>query len=138
MPLLPSGRRIEFSLDRFHTLLRQMESAAAHEIAEALNDPDDLLHVLDAVHFSLDGGTPFFAGYVASDWISYAAEWTNADRQAMREWLTSATARHWRAEAIGYIRMIFLGGRNHCMPYPYVALDGIADGGRQPGAMLLQ
>lgn len=100
MPVLPSGRRVEFSLDRFYALLGQMELPNALSTADALRNPDDLLMVLDAVHFSIEDGTPFFANYVASDWESYAAEWSNEDRTALQAWFLSPSARYWRAEAI--------------------------------------
>ena len=89
MPTLPSGRRIEFSLDRFHALLGRMERQQARVIAGNLVNADDLLLVLDAVHFSLQDGTPYSAGYVAADWATYAADWSTADRQALQAWFAS-------------------------------------------------
>ena len=74
MPTLPSGRRIEFSLDRFHALLGRMERRQARVIAGNLGNADDLLFVMDAVHFSLQDGTPYFAGYVAADCATVAAD----------------------------------------------------------------
>ena len=125
MPVLPSGRRIEFSLDRFHTLLAQLDRRHAQHIAAALREPDDLLPVLDAVHFSREDGTPYFADYFAADWTAYAAEWSSADRQAMRDWLVSDEARFHRAQAIAYIRTLLLDMREQTTPYPYVMLDGM-------------
>jgi hypothetical protein len=119
MPTLPSGRRIEFSLDRFHALLGRMEFDRASEIAALMNDPDDLLSVLDVVHFGTDG-TPFFAGYVASGWLAYAAEWTCADRDSLRDLLASDEARFRRTEAIDYIKALLLGTPNGIVCYPYV------------------
>ena len=84
MPTLPSGRRIEFSLDRFHALLERVERSRVREIAANLNDPDDLLFVMDAVHFSLEDGAPYFADYVATDWATRAADWNMADRQVLQ------------------------------------------------------
>ena len=132
MPVLPSGRRIEFSLDRFHALLRQMDSLPARRLAATLRDPDDLLPVLDAVHFSLEDGNPYFADYVASDWLPYAAEWSNADRQALQDWLDSAPARLRRAEAIRYIKTLLLEGEDSAVPYPYQVI------GDQPQPWFLQ
>jgi hypothetical protein len=106
MPVLPSGRRIEFSLDRFYVHLGQMPLPQALSTANALRTPDDLLWVLDAVHFSLEDGSPFFANYVAADWESYAAEWTHEDREALRTWFFSESARYWRAEAIETIQHV--------------------------------
>ena len=123
MVTLPSGRRVGFSLDRFHALLRQMDSQRAREIAENLDDPDYLLFVLDAVHFSLEDGTPFFANYVASDWMAYAADWSTADRQALQTWFVSAEARSSRVEAIGYIKALLLGHPGSHVPYPYVLVN---------------
>ncbi len=65
MPTLPSGRRIEFSLDRFHDLLGRMAPEQARVITGNLGTVDDLLFVMDAVHFSLQDGAPYFAGYVS-------------------------------------------------------------------------
>ena len=104
MPVLPSGRRIEFSLDRFHALLGQIELHQATRIADALRDPDDLLAVLDAVHFSLETGEPYFADYLAVHWETYANDWNRPDREALRAWLDAPTARHYRAEAIADIK----------------------------------
>lgn len=98
MPMLPSGRRIKFSLDRFHKLLVEMGNEQARAIASNIEDPDDLLFVLDAVHFSLEDATPYFADYVASDWKIYAADWSTSDRLALQAWLVSDKARSSRAE----------------------------------------
>jgi hypothetical protein len=104
MPILPSGRRIDFSLDRFTSFLARVEPLHARAIAAALRDPDDLLPVLDAVHYSPHSGAPFFANYVAADWECCAADWPAGDREALRHWFDSASARHYRAEAIRLIR----------------------------------
>ena len=138
MPVLPSGRRVEFSLDRFHALLGQMGNHKARRIAETLNNPDDLLFVLDAVHFSLADGTPYFADYVASDWRPYAAEWSAADRQALADWLASDAARLSRAEAIGYIKALLRGRKDSPMYYPYVIPRGFPQIGAHEGSMLRQ
>lgn len=119
MPTLPSGRRIEFSLDRLHGLLRRLGRGEARLIAAQLNDPDDLLFVLDAVHFGIADGKPYFAGYMASDWKTGAADWPTADREAMAQWLSSGTARSARAEAIDYIKCS-VGMSGAGMFYPYV------------------
>ncbi len=120
MPLLPSGRRVEFSLDRFHALLKSMSDAEARGVVEHMTHPDDLLYVLDAVHFSLADGSPYFAGYVAADWRRCAADWNGADRQALQAWLASAEARAARSEAIRYIKSLLFGGASSRVPYPYV------------------
>lgn len=132
MPILPSGRRVEFSLDRLHAILGRIGRRRAREIAENLNDPDDLLLVLDAVHFRADDGAPYFAGYVAADWRTYAADWSHADRQALRAWFGSAAAVGGRAEAIDYIRALFLGEGDGSMSYPYLMAepDGLPEGSR--------
>jgi hypothetical protein len=108
MPVLPSGRRVEFSLDRFHALLGQMPLNNAMHVAEALQSPDDLLLVLDAVHFSLEDGSPFYANYMAADWEAYAAEWNLSDRTALRSWFNSASARYYRSEAIDGIKSLLM------------------------------
>jgi hypothetical protein len=134
--MLPSGRRIEFSLDRFHALLRLMEPTQARQIAENMSHADDLLFVLDAVHFSIHDGAPFFAGYVASDWRSYAAEWNSADRDALETWLASAEARSAREEAIRYIKSLVLGRSN--VPYPYALAQDAFPAALHPGSLLRQ
>lgn len=121
MPVLPSGRRIEFSLDRFHALLGQMELDQAFVIADALQDPDDLLAVLDAVHFSQDGGKPYFAGYVAADWESRAGDWDTADRVALCAWFASESARSYRSKAIDSIKSLLHEVTANYMPHPQEA-----------------
>lgn len=120
MPCLPSGRRVEFSLDRFHALLNGMTRAKARRMVESLQEPDELLLVLDAVHFSREDGAPYFAGYVAADWSIQAADWSLQDRQALQAWLVSAAARTARAEAIAYIRELFLAPSDRLAVYPYL------------------
>jgi hypothetical protein len=120
MPTLPSGRRVEFSVDRFHTLLDRMDRQHASLIARNLSDPDDLLFILDAVHFSLKDGTPYFAGYVAADWAPHAADWSTADRQALQVWFVSPEARDARAEAIDYIKGLLLDSPESLVAYPYL------------------
>lgn len=119
MPILPSGRRIEFSLDRFHSLLSRMDNQQAREIAENMQHPDDLLFVLDAVHFSLEDGSPFFADYLAADWKAYASDWSMADRQALEAWFASAEARRTRIEAIRYITSLLFNHQGSPLEYPY-------------------
>lgn len=108
MPVLPSGRRIDFSLDRFHALLGQIELEQALVVADALHDPDDLLLVMDAVHFTLEDGKPYFAGYVASDWESRATDWGQEDCDALRTWFGSDSARFYRTEAIASIKSLLI------------------------------
>lgn len=138
MPLLPSGRRVEFSLDRFHALLKSMSDAQARDVVENMSHPDDLLYVLDAVHFSVADGSPYFAGYVASDWRSCAADWNGADRQALQEWLASAPARTARAEAIRYIKALLSGGAGSRVPYPYVIVRDFGRAGMMAAPRMRQ
>lgn len=138
MPTLPSGRRVEFSLDRFHALLGHMDSERARKIAENLDDPDDLLFVLDAVHFSLEDGSPYFADYVASDWMTYAADWSALDRQTLRTWFASAEARCSRIEAIAYIKTLLLDHPGNPMPYPYVITCDVRPSGTHEGSRVRQ
>ncbi len=104
MPVLPSGRRIEFSLDRFHALLGRMELAEAQKTVAALHGPDDLLYVMDVVQYHADSGKPFFSGQIAADFESYVSDWNFADQDALAEWIESSSARFYRAEAIDSIR----------------------------------
>jgi hypothetical protein len=125
MPTLPSGRRVEFSLDRFHAFLERIGPDAARDIVAELNGPDDLLFVLDAVHFRQDDGRPYFADYVAADWAIHAADWPTVDRQTLQAWLFSPAARQIRAEAVDYIRGLFLEEDIGALPYPYAVQDGL-------------
>lgn len=125
MPTLPSGRRVEFSLDRFHALLRQMDHDKACALAATLQEPDDLLYVLDAVHFGLADGQPYFADYVAADWRVAAADWPTADREALQAWLASEEARYRRSEAIRYIHALLLEGPERALTFPYATLGDV-------------
>jgi hypothetical protein len=138
MPTLPSGRRIEFSLDRFHALLEHTDRHFALTVAENLNDPDDLLFVLDAVHFCLETGKPYFAEYVAADWISYAADWSTADRKTLQAWLVSSEVRSAHAEAIDYIKGLWLDQHAGNVAYPYLIQNDICMTGMMEGPRLLQ
>lgn len=138
MPTLPSGRRVEFSLDRFHALLRQMDHDKAQTLAATLQEPDDLLYVLDAVHFGLADGQPYFADYVAADWRAAAADWNTADRQALQAWLASDEARFRRAEAIRYIRALLLERPGRAVAFPYATLGDPGHPRAVEGSLLRQ
>lgn len=138
MPILPSGRRVEFSLDRFHALLRQMDHDKAQALAATLQEPDDLLYVLDAVHFGLADGEPYFADYVAADWRVAAAEWPRADREALEAWLISDEARYSRAEAIRYIRSLLLERPGRALAFPYATLGDMGHPRAVEGSRLRQ
>lgn len=138
MPTLPSGRRVEFSLDRFHAALQRMPQDAACLIVSNLQDPDDLLFVMDAVHFSLAEGSPYFAGYVAADWQTRAADWPTADRQTLQAWFASPTARAARAEAIEYLHGLYFGMPDALLPYPYLVQDGLLSTASLPTASTLR
>lgn len=128
MPTLPSGRRVEFSLDRFHAWLERIGPNAAQDVVRGLKEADDLLFVMDAVHFGLTDGQPYFAGYVAADWTVAAADWSTADRQFLQAWRVSPAAREARAEAIDYLRDRVLGESGGRVPYPYLVQDGLGNG----------
>jgi hypothetical protein len=91
MPTLPSGRKIEFSLDRFHAMLEMLPHAQVELIESSLREPNDLLWVLDLVCFD-DVGKPHFAECVAADWAIAASDWASDDRFAFAEYLKSDTA----------------------------------------------
>ncbi|MDX9994883.1 MAG: hypothetical protein RBS28_06125, partial [Rhodocyclaceae bacterium] len=112
----------------FHAHLERIGLKAAQAVVCRLEDADDLLFVMDAVHFGLADGQPYFAGYVAADWMSRAADWNTADRQFLQDWLVSPAARESRAEAIDYIRDRVLGEAGGRMPYPYRVQDGLGGG----------
>ncbi len=109
MPTLPSGRRIEFSLDRFTVLLEQLTPQAATDICAALIEPDDLMHVLDIVLFQPGNGEPYFAGFVLSQWPNLAAAWDENDREYFRRYLDTTGSQAARAEAIATLRATVLG-----------------------------
>lgn len=103
MPILPSGRRIEFSIDRFHAMLARMPAADAKHIVNALQEPNDLLYVMDLVEFS-PIGKPFLANKIAADFQSYAIAWSHDDQDALASWITSDSASKYRSEAIATLR----------------------------------
>lgn len=103
MPVLPSGRRVEYSLDRFHAMLRRMDPAEAQKLVAALQEPNDLLLVADVVEFSPHTGTAYFSGHIAADFESYVAGWTFEDQDALAAWIESETATFHRGEAIAAI-----------------------------------
>jgi hypothetical protein len=104
MPVLPSGRRVEFSLDRFQAMLGRMPVVEAEQTIAKLHGPDDLLFVADVVLYHNDSGQAFFSGHLATDFEAYAAEWSLQDQDALAEWLQSDDALYYRAEAIDQIR----------------------------------
>jgi hypothetical protein len=99
MPVLPSGRRIEYSLDRFHALLARMPLADAQRTVAALKEPNDLLYVLDVVAFDRNG-EPYFANAMAHEFEVYALTWPAEDQDALAAWVESETARYYRSVAI--------------------------------------
>ena len=104
MPVLPSGRRVDFSLDRFQAMLGRMPVAEAEHTIANLNSPDDLLFVTDVVLYRDDSGEAFFSGLLAADFAAYAGEWSFQDQDFLADWLESSSARYHRAEAIDSIR----------------------------------
>jgi len=104
MPVLPSGRRVEFSLDRFQAMLSRMPVAEAEHTVANLHSPDELLFVADVVMYHDDSGQAFFCGHMAADFEAYAADWSLADQDALAKWIDSDDARYYRAEAIDSIR----------------------------------
>ena len=104
MPVLPSGRRVEFSVDRFHAMLAQKSLSEAQKIASSLQDANDLLYVMDVVQFHPESGKPYFSGHLAANFESYVGGWTAADQEALAAWLESDAARYYRIETIDAIR----------------------------------
>lgn len=103
MPTLPSGRRVEFSIDRFRAMLSRMPVLEARQTVAALREPNDLLYVMDVVDFTPDG-QPYFANRIAADFASYAIDWSHEDQEALAAWIESASATFHRAEAIAGLR----------------------------------
>lgn len=99
MPVLSSGRRIEYSLDRFHALLARMPLAEAERTVAALKEPNDLLYVLDVVEFD-QNGEPYFANVMAHQFELYAMSWPTEDQDALVTWIESETATYYRGVAI--------------------------------------
>jgi hypothetical protein len=119
-------------------LLQHIERREAVKITENLQQPNDLLFVLDAVHFRLNDGRPYFADYVAANWQSYAAEWPNSDREALQAWLASDSAHIARAEAIDYVKALVWSHADRPLCYPYVVPDDFRHGLVHEGSMLRQ
>jgi hypothetical protein len=125
MPVLPSGRRIEFSLDRFLAMLDRIEPEVVYQIVEALEQPEDLLPVTDVVGFDPSGTIPVFAGYVASDWERHAQDWSVEDCMALSFHLRSEISVGARAEAIATLKELV--GRRDQPPTEAEAAE-VADG----------
>lgn len=104
MPVLPSGRRVDFSVDRFKAMLAQKTLPEAQRITSCLQEANDLLYVMDLVEYRADNGKPYLAGHVAADFESYAIGWSAADQNALAAWIESDKARYYRLEAIEEIR----------------------------------
>ena len=104
MPTLPSGRRVEFSLDRFTALLDQLAPTDAACLCDALIEPDDLMHVIDIVLFRSGQDEPYFAAQVLSQWPSLAAAWHAGDREYFRNYLGSTPSLLARADAIAALK----------------------------------
>lgn len=104
MPVLPSGRRVELSTDRFMAHLANLSLEAATRLYHSLQDPDDLLHVADVVYFAADGQSPHFADFVAADWEAHAQDWEAGDKNAFRDWLFSAESRQGRQKTIAALK----------------------------------
>jgi hypothetical protein len=100
--MLPSGRRVEFSLDRFQALLSRMPLTEAKRTVSGLRDPNDLLFVMDVVEFT-PSGEPYFSNRIAANFDTYAIYWTHDDQDALAAWLESDSATYFRAEAIANI-----------------------------------
>jgi hypothetical protein len=103
MPTLPSGRRVEFSLDRFHALLARMTMPEAKKTIAGLKEPNDLLYVMDVVFIDSTTGQPYFANRLAANFETYAITWTHEDQDALVAWIESDSATYYRAEAIANI-----------------------------------
>lgn len=103
MPILPSGRRVELSQDRFLAHLAQLDLDTASRIYHALQEPDDLLFLLDVIYFAPDG-SPFHADFVAGDWRTHAEGWSEEDRAAFQDWLFSDDTRQARAESLSALK----------------------------------
>jgi hypothetical protein len=106
MPMLPSGRRVELSQDRFMAHLGQLDIEAAARIYHALQEPDDLLFLLDVICYSEGDCNPYLAGFVASDWEANAQDWPKDDRKSFSAWLFSDSVRQTRSDAISNIKQI--------------------------------
>lgn len=98
MPTLPSGRRIEFSIDRVNAMVEMLPIGDAEEIVDALKCPDDLLWLLDLVGFS--DQKPYWTNCLACDWRELATDWTDEDQESFADYLYSTEARNARMVAI--------------------------------------
>lgn len=104
MPVLPSGRRVELSTDRFMTYFASVDLANATQIYHSLQEPDDLLLIADVVYFSANGQSPYFANFIAADWETNTRSWNIMDHNAFRDWLFSTESREKRRKAIAALK----------------------------------
>ncbi len=116
MPVLPSGRRIEFSLDRFHAMLARMTVADAKNTIAGLREPNDLLFVMDVVDFDPITSQPMFANKIAAYFETYAIHWDYEDQEALATWIESESATYYRAEAIANIHGMVAEVSESCFP----------------------
>lgn len=121
MPMLPSGRRVEFSLDRFHAMLARMTLPEAKRVIAGLKEPNDLLYVMDVVYFDATNGQPYFANRLAYDFESYAINWSWDDQEALAAWIESDSASYYRAEAIANIHGMVAEIEEQAIPLLQVA-----------------
>jgi hypothetical protein len=78
---------------------------SASSIYYALQEPDDLLMVLDLVYIDSDNSkSPYFAGFVVADWEDHAIDWTEEDKLAFRAWLFSPLCRQSRIDLLETIK----------------------------------
>lgn len=102
---LPSGRCVALSSDRIRAYIRQFNVESASRLYGALQEPDDLLHILDVVYFEQAGnGPPYFAGYLASQWEAYAQDWPSRDKAIFRDWLHSGLCQLARQDLLDSIK----------------------------------
>lgn len=104
MPILPSGRQVELSTDRFKAYLANIDPDSAAELFDSLKNPDDVLFIADVVYLAESNATPMFAGYVATDWEAHCQDWPEDDQVAFRNWLISESAALGRAEELSSIK----------------------------------
>ena len=100
MPQLPSGRHVGLSMERALGLAREGNLALSLDYATNVKSPNDLAPLIDIVYYEpIEGepppGAPRLSGLTLSALETEQCDWSDEDRQAMRDLITGDRARDW-------------------------------------------
>ncbi|WP_374512032.1 hypothetical protein [Niveibacterium sp.] len=100
MPQLPSGRRIGLSADSVFERVLAGDPEILDQLRTQVQDPRDLLPLIDLIEFvptvgAKEPGVPNATGLVAADMGTERCDWSQADQNALSNWLASAAAEKW-------------------------------------------